>query len=111
MVDVWRELEERLKQKAKTLAQIEDMRDSEVKKVAFVPATYNEMMERWMQSKWVRLEDVLSILQQLKQNIVDEIIELIHRLEREIGLMVVDGLGADITDSFIQNLKEELLKN
>jgi len=74
MSDVWRELEERLKQKAKTLAQIIDMRDSEVHKVASdaymnpagISATYN----KWMLSKWVRLEDVKEAIQQLKQNYV-----------------------------------------
>ena len=90
MSDVWRELEERLKQKAWEPFEI----------------------PQWVlyRSKWVRLEDVKEAIQQLKQSILDEIIELIHKLEREIGLMVVDGLGADITDSFIQNLQEELLR-
>jgi len=71
MSDVWRELMERLKQKAKTLAQIVDMRDSEVKKVASDASIYNRRMLKWMLSKWVKLEDVLSELRKLQQNAPD----------------------------------------
>ena len=95
MSDVFDEVMSRVKQKAKY---------------------FDEIGEEWINAVlpsdnlWVRLEDVKEAIQQLRQDIVDEIIELIHRLEREIGLVIVDGLGADITDSFIQNLKEELLR-
>ena len=106
MSDVFDEIISRLKQKAKSYLQI----TLEIAKEVDVAKAEEGKEPKVKKPKWVRLKDVETAIQQLKQNIVDEIIELIHRLEREIGLMVVDGLGADITDSFIQNLKEELLR-
>ena len=116
--NVWRELEEELKQKAKSGFEVIDSSD----RLGETCNAFNMDIDRCYQcldrnceffnnKQWVRLEDVLSILQQLKQNIVDEIIGLIYERQREIGLEIVDGLGVDVTESFIQDLKELLRKN
>ena len=99
MNDIWRELEERLKQKA-------FLHGRTAKGKEPVCSMYPDNV-----GYAVWLEDVKSAIQQLKQSILDEIIELIYRRQREIGLEIVDGLGVDVTESFIQDLKELLWKN
>jgi len=73
MSDVWRELEERLKQKAKTFAQIDYLRNLDLDKAVehdLDPSQLCAINNKWMLSKWVRLEDVQKLIEQLKQKYV-----------------------------------------
>ena len=71
MSDVWKELEERLKQKAKSEAEIQNsylIFEDEVPKCrGFTVQELEKFLEK---RKWVRLEDVKEAIQQLKQNYV-----------------------------------------
>ena len=61
MSDVWRELEESLNQKAKTPEETLHILAEE---------KLQKFYKNYDRKEWVRLEDVLNILQQLKQNYV-----------------------------------------
>ena len=71
MSDVWRELEERLKQKAKSEAEIQNsylIFEDEVPKCrGFTVQELEKFLEK---RKWVRLEDVEEAIRQIKQNYV-----------------------------------------
>ena len=64
MSDVWRELMERLKQKAKSYLEI----TLEIAKEVDVAKTEKGEEPKVKEPKWVRLEDVLSELKKLQEN-------------------------------------------
>ena len=77
MSDVWRELEERLKQKAKAGIDVIDIEtcnilDSEVLRNRLYEVCYHcfNKCKFFKEKQWVRLEDVKEATQQLKQNYV-----------------------------------------
>ena len=73
MSDVWRELEGRLKQKAKTFGQIDYERNLDLDKAVekdLDPSQLCAINNKWMMSKWVGLEDVKEAIQRLKQDYV-----------------------------------------
>ena len=88
MSDVWRELEERLKQKAKTDIQI------------YGQSTFSNEL-------WVRLEDVKEAINQLKQKYVlvskEKLIEIYKNLE-------IDKISGYYVNLEFFRLIEELLK-
>jgi len=89
MNDVWRELEERLKQKAKTRFELQQTFEEE-------HVTAKEL--------WVRLEDVLSILQQLKQKICEVI-------DQYIEAYPLDTPEDRQVSKVLDEIRQELLKN
>jgi len=124
MNDVWRELEERLKQKAKSLNEL--VEDSE-KFQSFMERLASEqnidLFKVWTplfkDNKWVRLEDVKEAIQQLKQNYIviekkkfkDEIVSgqlstnaIINDLHEKIEEIIKNFI------SFKASFIEELLK-
>ena len=68
MSDVWSELEERLKQKAKTLSQLTNKYFEKLSEANTLKEWKN--LDCFLESQWVRLEDVKETIQQLKQNYV-----------------------------------------
>ena len=69
MSDVWRELEERLKQKAKNLTQIEYELNRMYDKTRTIERL-EEVDREFRKIKWVKLEDVKKELQQQEQKYV-----------------------------------------
>ena len=69
--DVWKELEERLKQKAKTLEElkedIEKLQSCAKNLASDITIDLRKIVGIWKR-QWVRLEDVLEALKELKQN-------------------------------------------
>ena len=127
MSDVWRELEERLKQKAKTFAQIDYLRNLDLDKAVehdLDPSQLCAINNKWMLSKWVRLEDVQKLIEEIKQKYVliekekakklcdlwvSHIEPLDHQAENPYYFYLV--LTEEEKNEFSQILKELLRKN
>ena len=89
MSDVWRELEERLKQKA------------------FERYELPEWVLR--RHKWVRLEDVKKELQQLKQNYVFVSREKLEEIYKNLEIDKISGYYVNL--EFFRMIEELLRKN
>ena len=94
MSDVWRELEERLKQKAKSYLQI----TLEIAKEVDVAKAEKGKESKVKEPKWVRLEDVESAIQQLKQKYVLVSKEWLNKMleEERIRTKFIDDLILEI---------------
>ena len=108
MSDVWRELEERLKQKAKSLNEL--VQDSK-KFQSFIEhlASYRDadLLKAWRtlfeDNKWVRLEDVKEAIQQLKQRVCEVI-------DQYIKAYPLDTPEDRQVSKVLNEIREELLK-
>ena len=96
--DVWRELEERLKQKAKFAQDI-------CHAISEAWRSW-ELQEKLEMEEWVRLEDVGSAIQQLKQNYA-----IIRKEDLASIIELFKSSPFVLTDPLIRRLEELLRKN
>ena len=107
MVDVWSELEEGLKQKAETPAEIlgvKKYKDDRICQIHCIGKCPGEPCG-YFKEKWVRLEDVKEAIQQLKQNYI--VIEK-KKFKDEI---VFGGLSKNRIINDLHQTLEELIKD
>ena len=99
MSDVWKELEEKLKQKAKFAQDI-------CHAIAEAWCSW-ELREKLEMEEWVRLEDVLETLKELKQNYVLVSKEKLEEIYKNLEIDKISGYYVNL--EFFR-LIEELLK-
>ena len=119
MSDVWKELvEERLKQKAKSDAEIKrcmHLTEEQMQTIHKLPPKeiQNYLDKLSQETKWVRLEDVESILEEINQNYYVIKKDELNTILRQFPMQPI-GIGASLMGSnqqfrmWFKNLKELL---
>jgi len=84
-----------------------EIQKSEVKKVASDASIYNRRMLKWMLSKWVRLEDVQKLIEEIKQEYVLVSKEKLEEIYKNLEIDKISGYYVNL--EFFR-LIEELLQ-
>ena len=103
--DVWRELEERLKQKAKSYLEI----TLEIAKEVDVAKAEEGKEPKVKEPKWVRLEDVQKLIEEIKQKYVLVSKEKLEEIYKNLEIDKISGYYVNL--EFFRMIEELLRKN